>query len=41
MIVPFFRHLTAARRSNVMHTNSIAAVWELDGVRGYHRWWFA
>lgn len=40
-IVPFFRNRTSARRDNVMHENSIAAVWELDGARGYHRWWFA
>jgi len=40
-IVPFFRNRTSARRDNVMHTDQIAAVWELDGARGYHRWWFA
>ncbi|MGF1562086.1 MAG: ABC transporter substrate-binding protein [Geminicoccaceae bacterium] len=40
-IVPFFRNRTSARRENVMHEDSIAAVWELDGARGYHRWWFA
>lgn len=40
-IVPFFRNRTSARRDNVMHTESIASVWELDGARGYHRWWFA
>jgi len=40
-IVPFFRNRTSARRDTVMHEDSIAAVWELDGARGYHRWWFA
>ncbi|MFD0857802.1 ABC transporter substrate-binding protein [Roseovarius aquimarinus] len=40
-IVPFFRNRTSARRDNVMHDDDIAAVWELDGARGYHRWWFA
>lgn len=40
-IVPFFRNRTSARRDNVMREDSIAAVWELDGARGYHRWWFA
>ena len=40
-IVPFFRNRTSARRDNVMHEDSISAVWELDGARGYHRWWFA
>ncbi len=40
-IVPFFRERMSARRDNVMHEDSIAAVWELDGARGYHRWWFA
>lgn len=39
-IVPFFRNRTMARRSNVMHAESIASNWELDGARGYHRWWF-
>lgn len=40
-IIPFFRNRMAARRDNVMHEDSVAAVWELDGARGYHRWWFA
>ncbi|MEL6101843.1 MAG: ABC transporter substrate-binding protein [Pseudomonadota bacterium] len=40
-IVPFFRNRTSARRDNVMSEESIAAVWELDGARAYHRWWFA
>ena len=39
-IVPLFRNRTSARRANVMHEEKIAAVWELDGARGYHRWWF-
>ncbi|MEM1265253.1 MAG: ABC transporter substrate-binding protein [Pseudomonadota bacterium] len=39
-IVPFFRNRTSARRANVQHGERIAAVWELDGARGYHRWWF-
>jgi peptide/nickel transport system substrate-binding protein len=39
-IVPFFANRTGARRSNVMHPESIASNWELDGARGYHRWWF-
>lgn len=40
-IVPFFRNRTMARRDNVMHEENIASNWELDGARGYHRWWFA
>ena len=40
-IVPMFRNRTMARRKNVMHAKSIAANWELDGARAYHRWWFA
>ena len=40
-VVPFFRNRTSARRDNVMHADSIASIWELDGARGYHRWWFA
>ncbi len=39
-IVPFFRNRTTARRANVAHAERIAAVWELDGARAYHRWWF-
>lgn len=39
-IVPFFRNRTMARRDNVMHGEFIASNWELDGARGYQRWWF-
>ncbi len=39
-IVPFFRNRTMARRSNVKHGEFIASNWELDGARGYQRWWF-
>jgi peptide/nickel transport system substrate-binding protein len=40
-VVPFFRNRTGARRDNVMQADSIASDWELDGARGYHRWWFS
>jgi peptide/nickel transport system substrate-binding protein len=40
-IVPFFRNRTMARRENVQHPEEIAGNWELDGARGYHRWWFS
>ncbi len=40
-IVPFFRNRTMARRDNVMHGEFIASNWELDGARGYQRWWFS
>jgi len=40
-IVPFFRNRVMGRRDNVMHAESIASNWELDGARGYERWWFA
>jgi peptide/nickel transport system substrate-binding protein len=25
----------------VQHPEQIAGNWELDGARGYHRWWFS
>jgi peptide/nickel transport system substrate-binding protein len=40
-IVPFFRNRVMGRRDNVMHPEQIASNWELDGARGYHRWWFS
>lgn len=40
-VVPFFRNRVMGRRDNVMHLPEIASNWELDGARGYHRWWFA
>lgn len=40
-VIPIFVNFVYARRSNVMHGPSLAASWELDGGRGYHRWWFA
>ena len=40
-IIPIFVNFVYARRKNVMHGPSLAASWELDGGRGYHRWWFA
>ncbi|MEM6463386.1 MAG: ABC transporter substrate-binding protein [Pseudomonadota bacterium] len=39
-VVPFFRNRTMARRDNVKHDEFIASNWELDGARGYQRWWF-
>ena len=39
-IVPFFRNRVMGLRDNVMHPEEIASNWELDGARGYHRWWF-
>jgi peptide/nickel transport system substrate-binding protein len=40
-IVPFFRNRTGAMRDTVARPEQIAGNWELDGARGYHRWWFA
>ncbi|MSU91405.1 peptide ABC transporter substrate-binding protein [Rhodobacteraceae bacterium 2CG4] len=40
-IVPVFNNRVMARRDNVMHEDSIASNWELDGARAYQRWWFA
>ena len=39
-IIPMFTNFVYARRKNVQHGESVAASWELDGARGYHRWWF-
>ena len=40
-IIPMFTNFVYARRNNVQHGPSLASSWELDGARGYHRWWFA
>ena len=39
-IIPMFTNFVYARRNNVQHGPSLASSWELDGARGYHRWWF-
>ncbi|MFT5221292.1 MAG: peptide/nickel transport system substrate-binding protein [Planctomycetota bacterium] len=40
-VIPFFANFVYARNKKVQHGPSLAASWELDGGRGYHRWWFA
>jgi len=40
-VIPFFANFVYARSKKVMHGDNLAASWELDGGRGYHRWWFA
>ena len=40
-VIPFFANFVYARSKKVMNSGSLAASWELDGARGYHRWWFA
>jgi peptide/nickel transport system substrate-binding protein len=40
-IIPMFTNFTYARTKDVAHGGSLAASWELDGARAYHRWWFA
>jgi peptide/nickel transport system substrate-binding protein len=40
-VLPFFANFVYARNKKVRHGPSLAASWELDGGRGYHRWWFA
>jgi peptide/nickel transport system substrate-binding protein len=40
-VIPFFANFVYARSKKVAHGPSLAASWELDGGRGYHRWWFA
>lgn len=41
VIIPIFANRVMGRRDNVMHADAIASNWELDGARGYQRWWFA
>ena len=40
-VIPFFANFVYARNKKVQHAPNLAASWELDGGRGYHRWWFA
>jgi peptide/nickel transport system substrate-binding protein len=40
-VIPFFANFVYARTKKVAHGPYLAAAWELDGGRGYHRWWFA
>ena len=40
-VIPFFANFVYARSKKVMNSGQLAASWELDGGRGYHRWWFA
>ena len=40
-IIPIFTNFVYGRRDNVMHGENLAASWENDGGRAYHRWWFA
>ncbi|WP_346899412.1 ABC transporter substrate-binding protein [uncultured Roseibium sp.] len=39
-IIPFFNNFVYARRSNVMHGDTVAASWACDGARAGSRWWF-
>ena len=40
-VIPFFANFVYARSKKVQHGPNLASSWELDGGRGYHRWWFA
>ncbi|MEM7406905.1 MAG: ABC transporter substrate-binding protein [Pseudomonadota bacterium] len=40
-IIPIFVNFVYARNKKVRHADNVGASWELDGARGYHRWWFA
>jgi peptide/nickel transport system substrate-binding protein len=40
-VIPFFANFVYARNKKVQHGPNLAASWELDGARGYQRWWFA
>ncbi|MBO6838188.1 MAG: ABC transporter substrate-binding protein [Alphaproteobacteria bacterium] len=40
-VLPMFTNFVYARDKSVQHSGNLASSWELDGGRGYHRWWFA
>ena len=40
-VIPFFANFVYASSKKVAHGPNLASSWELDGGRGYHRWWFA
>jgi peptide/nickel transport system substrate-binding protein len=40
-VIPFFANFVYASSTKVAHAPNLASSWELDGGRGYHRWWFA
>ncbi|MCP4470213.1 MAG: ABC transporter substrate-binding protein [Gammaproteobacteria bacterium] len=40
-VLPFFANFVYARNKKVRHGPNMAASWEMDGARAYHRWWFA
>ena len=39
-IIPMFTNFVYARNKKVMHGESLAASWQVDGARGASRWWF-
>jgi len=39
-VIPMFTNFVYARHKRVQHGPNLASSWELDGGRGYHRWWF-
>lgn len=40
-IVPVFSNYVFAMNKRVQHGPSMAANWDMDGLRGFERWWFA
>ena len=40
-IVPVFSNYVFAMNKSVQHGPSMAANWDMDGLRGFERWWFA
>ena len=40
-VIPAFANYVYARHKKVQHGPTLSSAWELDGGRGYHRWWFA
>jgi len=40
-VVPVFSNYVFAMNKSVQHGPSMAANWDMDGLRGFERWWFA
>ena len=39
-VIPMFTNFIYAHTDKIGHGDQMAASWEMDGARAYHRWWF-
>ena len=39
-VLPMFTNFIYAHSDKVGRAGQMAASWEMDGARAYHRWWF-